>query len=55
MNIVPTLTKVEEIEMQRKQLLKLLKLIVLKGDCWHVQIKDLLGNPMELPAAINSE
>ena len=51
MNIVPTLSKVEEIEMQRKELLKLLRLIVLKGNCWHVQIEDLLGNPMEPPAS----
>ena len=28
----------------------LLKLILLKGSCWHVQLETLLGNPMEPPA-----
>ena len=36
--------------MQQKNLLVLLKLIVLKGPCWHVQINTLLYNPMKPPA-----
>ena len=35
--------------MQKQNLLDVLKLIVLKGDCWHKQIEDILCNPCELP------
>ena len=48
--IKPLLTTEDEINMQRDNLLDLLKLIVLKGACWHVQLENCLGNPCEPPA-----
>ena len=43
------LTVDEEIRMQRDNLLRLLQMIVMKGDCWHKQIEDVLCNPYEPP------
>ena len=42
----------QERELQQHNLLLLLKMIVLKGKCWHVQLESLLGNPLE-PLANN--
>ena len=42
--IKPILAAHEEITIQQKNLLDLLKLIVLKGQCWHVELETLLGN-----------
>ena len=39
----------EEIQMQRDNLLQLLQMIVMKGNCWHKQIEDVLCNPCEPP------
>ena len=39
----------DEVKLQRDNLLSLLKLIVLKGPCWHLQIETMLGNPCEPP------
>ena len=36
--------------MQRNRLLDLLKMIVLKGECWHKQLEETIGNPLEPPA-----
>ena len=47
--ITPILVAHDEIAMQQKNVLVLLKLIVLKGPCWHVQLEILLGNPMDPP------
>ena len=47
--IKPLLSKEEEIQMQRDNVLDLLKMIVLKGACWHVQLENCLGNPCEPP------
>ena len=43
------MTVADEIRMQRGHLLELLKMIVLKGDCWHKQIEDILCIPCEPP------
>ena len=48
--IKPILAAHEEITIQQKNLLDLLKLIVLKGQCWHVELETLLGNITEPPA-----
>ena len=48
--IKPSLSKEEEIKMQRDNLLDLLKFIGLKGACWHVQLETCLGNPYEPPS-----
>ena len=48
--VKPLLTVKQEITMQRDNLLQLLKMIVLKGGCLHVQIECLLGNPCEPPS-----
>ena len=36
--------------MQRDNLLDLLKFIILKGACWHIQLENCLGNPCEPPS-----
>ena len=36
------MTAADEIRMQRENLLELLKMSVLKGDCWHKQTEDIL-------------
>ena len=43
------LTTQQEINIQRDNLLQLLKMIVLKGGCLHEQIESILGNPGEAP------
>jgi len=48
-NIIPILSTGQEREIQQQKLLLLLNMIVLKGELWHVQLKCLLGNPLELP------
>ena len=45
--MTPLLSLQEEIDLQQKNLLSLLQLIMLKGPCWHVQLEATLGNPME--------
>lgn len=40
-----TLQIFDEIKLHSDNLLSLLKLIVLKGLCWHLQIKNMLANP----------
>ena len=53
--ISPILSLQKEKEIQQQNLIDLLKVIVLKGDCWHVQIEHLLGNPIEPPLSqVNS-
>ena len=47
--VKPLSTNKEEIMMQRDNLLQLLKMIVLKGGCLHVQIDSLLRNPRKSP------
>jgi len=49
------MTVADEIQMQRENLLDLLKMIVLKGDCWHKQIEDILCNPCEPPLMNNDQ
>ena len=49
-HITPILTLAEERTIQQQNLLLLLKMIVLKGECWHIQLEDILGNPMEPPS-----
>ena len=44
------LSRVEVIDLQRANLLELLKLIVLRGNCWHKCIEALIGNPLEPPS-----
>ena len=39
----------KEKKMQQQNLINLLKVILLKGDCWHVQLEHLLGNPIKPP------
>ena len=48
--VVCILSRIEEIELQRSNLLDLLKMIVLQDDCWHKCIESYIGNPFELPA-----
>jgi len=47
--ISPVLSIQKEKDLQQQNLIDLLKMIVLKGDCWHAQLEHLLGNPIELP------
>ena len=49
-SVVTILSDVETIKMQRSRLLDLLRMIVLKGDCWHKQLEEAIGNPLEPPA-----
>ena len=49
-HITPILTLAEERTIQQHNLLLLLKMIVLKGECWHIQLEHILGNPMEPPS-----
>ena len=44
------LSRVEVIDLQRANLLELLKMTVLRGDCWHKCIEALIGNPLEPPS-----
>ena len=44
------LSRVEVIDLQRANLLELLKMIVLRGDCWHKCIEAFIGNPLEPPS-----
>ena len=44
------MSRIDEIKLQRTNLLELLKVIVLQGDCWHSAIEALIGNPLEPPA-----
>ena len=48
-NISPILSLQKEKAIQQQNLIDLLKMTVLKGDCWHVQLEHLLGNPIEPP------
>ena len=48
-HIPPILTIVEERCIQQNNLLILLKMIVLKGECWHIQLEGILSNPVEPP------
>ena len=50
-NTNPILSIKEEQKMQQKNLLDLLKMIFLKGDCWHAQLETVLGNTLEPPAS----
>ena len=43
----PTIDRAEEISIQRSNLLILLQMIVLKGQFWHIQLKDMLENPCD--------
>lgn len=49
-SVINILSKTEEIKLQRSNLLELLKMIVLRGGCWHSAIEALIGNPLEPPA-----
>ena len=55
MNIHPILSIEEERKIHQKNILYLLKKIVLKGDCWHVQLETILGNLLEPPASSITE
>ena len=48
-SIKPLLTNLQEIKIQRDNLLQVLKMIVLKGGCLHDQIERILGNLYEPP------
>ena len=49
-HISPMLSIAEERDIQQQNLLHLLKMIVLKGECWHLQLEQILGNPLEPPS-----
>ena len=49
-SVISIMSRIEEIKLQRTNLLELLKVIVLQGDCWHSTIEALIGNPLEPPA-----
>ena len=49
-HIAPILSIVEDRDIQQQNLLHLLKMIVLKGECWHLQLEQILGNPLEPPS-----
>ena len=51
-HITPILNNLEEKEIQQHNLLQILRMILLKGECWHVQLEYLLGNPLEEPSEI---
>ena len=50
-NVIRILAQTDEIKMQRSNLFELMKMIVLKGVCWHARIEDFLGNPLEPPSS----
>ena len=54
-NINPILSIEHERRLQHQHLLDLLKMIVLRGDCWHIQLETMLGNPLEPPASSITE
>ena len=41
------MSKADTIDMQCFSLIDLLKMVVLKGDCWHKMLEDKIGNPLE--------
>ena len=49
-SVISIMSRIEEIKLQRTNLLELLKFIVLQGDYWHSTIEALIGNPLEPPA-----
>ena len=48
--VVCILSQVEFIDLQRANLLELLKIIVLRGYCWYNCIEAFIGNPLEPPS-----
>ena len=44
------LSRLDEIKLQCYNPIELLKMIVLRDDCWHKKIEDLVGSPLEPPA-----
>lgn len=49
-NVLRVVSADNEIKIQRSNLLELLQMIVLKGNCWHQAIENFIGNPIEPPA-----
>ena len=54
-NINPILSIEHDQKLQYQNLLDLLKMIVLWGNCWHVQLETMLGTPLEPPASSITE
>ena len=50
LGVITILSQEATIDMQRSNLIALLQMIVLKGDCWHNMLEDIIGNPLEPPA-----
>ena len=47
--VVTIMSEGETINMQRSRLIDLLKMIVLRGDFWHMMLEEKIGNPLEPP------
>ena len=46
-SVITIVSKADTIDMQCSSLIDLLKMVVLKGDCWHKMLEDNIGNLLE--------